>query len=91
MSFQPRRTNYPDRSGQAYRTGTQLGYNLLDAATHMFPRNSGAFLAGLRKALLGSDYAEYEHEESGRQPNSRPPESLRSINLELKNQGQKEA
>jgi len=56
----PQKT-FVDRSNQAYRAGFNLGSSLLDAATHMYPKNSSAFMAGLRKALS----ERFEEEEYG--------------------------
>ena len=82
---------YVDRSNQAYRAGFQLGCSLLDSATHMFPKNSWAFLNGLKKALSESiEETHIQHHISEPPPPPLPsPEqpvssSLRDVNLALK-------
>jgi len=82
---------YTDRSNQAYRTGFQLGSTLLDSATHMFPKNSEAFIAGLRKALSDQfqvDDSRFHPSTPVPQTETPPPPSggsLREVNLALKN------
>lgn len=98
MAF-PQRQTFVDRSNQAYRAGFQLGSVLLDTASHMFPKNGHAWLAGLKKAL-SDQFIEnprpYQHEQE-HSPESPPPTpapvpagSLRDVNLSLKKHVQPE-